>query len=132
METEIILLIGRILFGGFFAMMGMMHFKNLHKMTGYALSKGVPAPKLAVAGTGLLMLLGGLGVVFGLYVDISLILIGIFLLGVTPQMHQFWKETDPQAKMNEMINFLKNMALLGAVLALYALTTSPWPISIVL
>jgi putative oxidoreductase len=126
---DIVLLIGRIIFGGFFFMMGMMHFKNLKDMTEYARSKGTPSPAMAVMGSGLLMFLGGLGVMLGVYPDISLILIGIFLFFVTPKMHQFWKETDPQRKMNEMINFLKNMALLGATIALYTFS-SGWPLSV--
>ena len=126
---EILLLIGRVLFGGFFLMMGMMHFKNLKNMTGYAASKGVPSPALAVAGSGLLILLGGLGVILGIFVKISLLFIAIFLFLITPKMHQFWKETDPNKKMAEMQHFLKNMALFGATLALLALS-SGWAFSI--
>jgi len=126
---EIILLVGRIIFGGFFFMMGVMHFKNLKSMTAYVASKSIPAPALAVAGSGLLMLLGGLGVILGAYVNISLLLIAIFLFFVTPKMHQFWKETDPNMKMVEMQQFLKNMALFGATLVLYALS-SGWPLSL--
>jgi hypothetical protein len=37
-------------------------------------------------------------------------------------MHTFWKIQDPMAKMGEMINFTKNIALLGAVLILLAQT----------
>lgn len=98
-------------------------------MTAYSASKGIPAPALAVAGSGLLMLLGGLGVILGAYVNISLLLIAIFLFFVTPKMHQFWKETDPNMKMVEMQQFLKNMALFGATLVLYALS-SGWPLSL--
>jgi len=86
-------------------------------------------PVLAVAGSGFLILLGGLGVILGTYVDVSLLLIAIFLFGVTPKMQQFWKETDPNRKMMKMQQFLKNMALLGATLALYALS-SGWSLTL--
>ena len=36
-------------------------------------------------------------------------------------MHQFWKETDPQAKMQEQIGFNKDLALAGGALAFYVL-----------
>jgi hypothetical protein len=52
-------------------------------------------------------------------------LIASFLLGVSPQMHAFWKETDPQQRMSEMVNFTKNMALVGASL-LAAAHPEPW------
>jgi len=70
----------------------------------------------------MMIMLGGLGVIFGQYIQISLTLIALFLLFVTPKMHTFWKETDPNKKMAEMQNFLKNMAMLGASIALLALS----------
>lgn len=103
-------------------MMGMMHFKHLKMMTEYATSKGVPMASQAVMLSGLTLLLGGLGVIFGWYIQLSLTLIALFLLLVTPKMHQFWRETDPAKKMPEMTNFLKNMAMFGAAIALLALS----------
>jgi hypothetical protein len=35
-------------------------------------------------------------------------------------MHGFWKATDPQARMNEMTQFSKDLALAGAALMLFA------------
>ncbi len=53
-------LIGRIIFGGYWLMAACGHFKNLDYMSGYSKAKGTPSPKLAVGGTGVLPLLGGL------------------------------------------------------------------------
>lgn len=119
---DFLLILGRILFGGFFVMSGINHLKNLKAMTGYAMSKGVPSPSLAVAVSGLMILLGGLGVIFWQYVAISLTLIGVFLVLVTPKMHAFWSTNDPQSKMMEMIQFQKNMALLGATIMICILS----------
>lgn len=110
------------MFGGYFFMMGTMHFKNLKMMSGYAASKGTPFPTLAVAVSGAMILVGGLGVVFGLFIQYSLVLIALFILFVTPIMHSFWKETDPGRKMSEMQSFLKNMAMFSATIALLALS----------
>jgi hypothetical protein len=41
-------------------------------------------------------------------------------------MHAFWKEQEPQQRMQEMVNFTKNMALVGACL-LAAARPEPWP-----
>jgi len=38
------------------------HFKNLNYMSEYAKAKGTPSPKVAVAGTGVILLVGGLSV----------------------------------------------------------------------
>ena len=104
------------------------HLKNLEPMTGYAASKGVPSPRAAVFVGGVLLLLGGLGVVFGITPRGALTLLLIFLVPVTYQMHAFWKETDPQKKMMEQIQFMKNTALVGALLMLYAIS-APWAYS---
>jgi hypothetical protein len=37
-------------------------------------------------------------------------------------MHPFWKVQDPAVKMGEMVNFMKNIALLGTVFILLART----------
>ena len=126
---DILLLIGRILFGGFFVMGGAMHFMKLKDMTEYARMKGAPMPKLSVIGSGMVSMLAGLGVVFGVYQSISLLAITAFFVVITPIMHAFWKVTDPNMKMMEMQMFLKNMALMGAALALYVFSSN-WPLSL--
>src|SRR5882724_8772565 len=115
---DYLLLIGRILYGGFFLYSGIGHFTKLQGMAGYAASRGVPFPKLGVMVSGLFIVLGGLGVMFGIYMEWALVLIAIFLLVVTFTMHRFWSVTDPNMKMSDRINFGKNLALLGSTLML--------------
>ena len=57
---NIAFLVGRVIVGGFFLMNGFNHFAQLNMMAGYAKSKGVSAPALAVGGSGVLLFLGGL------------------------------------------------------------------------
>ncbi|MBI2611053.1 DoxX family protein [Candidatus Kaiserbacteria bacterium] len=114
-------LVGRILYGGFFVVGGMMHFMKLKDMTAYAQMKGAPMPQLSTIVTGIVIVLAGLGVIFDVYATISLLLIATFLVVITPIMHAFWKVDDPNMKMVDMQMFLKNMALLGAALFLLAL-----------
>ncbi len=96
-------------------------------MAGYAKSKGVPAPALAVGGSGVLLLLGGLSILLGYQPLIGAGLLALFLIVITPTMHAFWSVPDAQAKMGEQINFMKNVALLGLVLMLTAIP-QPWAI----
>ncbi len=116
-------ILGQILFGGYFAWSGFQHFRNHKMLAGYAASMKVPSPGFAVFGTGFLMFLGGLGVVFGGYLgrtafDVSLLFIIIFLVPTTLIMHAFWKMTDTNMKMTNYVNFSKNIALIGAALML--------------
>lgn len=128
---DIVFLVGRIIFGGYFVMSGFNHFKNLVGMSGYAASKGVPMPKALVTVTGLLLLLGGLYIVFGFLPTLGIGMLIVFLVPTTFMMHTFWKVEDPMARMGEQINFMKNLALIGALLMMLALPL-PWMYSIVL
>jgi len=121
--------LGRILLGGYFVMAGINHFNNHAMLTGYAQSKGTPMASYAVWLTGLMMLLGGLGILLGVYIELSVFLLALFLIGTSFKMHQYWKVTDQMAKMGEEINFKKNMALLGAVLMLLMIPL-PWAVSL--
>jgi uncharacterized membrane protein YphA (DoxX/SURF4 family) len=123
------LLLARALFGSFFLYSGVNHFLDFKGMKDYAQSKGTPLPAVAVAGSGLMLLAGGLSLITGLRPKIGASLVSAFLAGVSPQMHAFWKETDPQARTNEMINFTKNMALVGGAM-FAAATPVPWRISL--
>lgn len=113
---EILFLIGRILLGGFFVMNGINHFAQGEMMRGYAQAKGVPSPNLAVPATGVLLLIGGLSFITGVLPIVGIAALVLFLVPTAFMMHQFWVEEDPQAKMTEMSNFMRNIGLLGAVL----------------
>jgi putative oxidoreductase len=119
METSVLYL-GRILFGGYFAFNGFNNLKMLDFMSGYAKSKGTPMPKLSVVVSALLLVFGGLSVLFDILPSLGLVSLVLFLIPVTLIIHPFWKVQDPTEKMGEMINFMKNIALLGAVLMLLA------------
>jgi len=120
------LLAGRAIFGGYFLYNGINHFLNRKMLVDYARSKGVPSPELAVSASGLLILAGGASILTGIQPKIGAALISTFLLGVSPRMHAFWNEDDAQQRMNEMVNFTKNMALIGG--ALFAAgRPEPWP-----
>lgn len=122
-------LAGRLIFGGYFLYNGINHFLEREPLVEYARSKGVQEPEAAVAGSGLLILAGGLSILSGAFPKLGAGLIAAFLLGVSPRMHAFWREHEPQQRMNEMVNFSKNMALVGASL-LAAGQPQPWPASI--
>lgn len=117
---NIVFWIGRIIVGVYFLFNAFNHFGQLNMMTGYAQSKGVPAPKLAVIVAGVLLLLGGLSVLFWQYLFWGMIALVVFFVPVTFTMHNFWAIEDQQTKMVEMVNFTKNMALLGFALIVLA------------
>jgi putative oxidoreductase len=122
-------LIGRLMLGGFFIYSGINHFKNREQISQYAAAKKVPMPDLAVTATGVVLVAGGTSIVLGVQPKLGAAAILGFLLGVSPTMHDFWRAEDPNQRMADMVNFMKNMALAGAALALMGVE-EPWPASI--
>jgi len=117
---NVIFIIGQILLGGYFIYSGFKHFKNINMLAGYAHSKNVPQAKFAVLFTGVMMIVGGLTVLVGFATEIGFWVLIAYMVPVTAIMHQFWKESDPIHKMNETIQFSKNIAIIGALLMLVA------------
>ena len=118
---DILLVIGRVLFALIFINSGIAHLTKLQAMTGYAQFKKVPAAKLSVIVTGLMLIVGGLYVALGVYADLGALLLAIFLIASAFMMHNFWTIQDEQAKQSETINFFKNLALAGAALIIFVM-----------
>lgn len=124
------LLAGRLLFGGVLAFTGLNHFTNLDGMAAYADSKGVPAARFGVLASGALLVLGGVSIVLGAFPILGAAAIVAFFVFTTPTMHDFWNESDPEARQSEMTDFLKNAALAGGALVVVAVGTEAWPFAL--
>jgi uncharacterized membrane protein YphA (DoxX/SURF4 family) len=121
-------LIGRLLFGGFFVYSGINHLRNHQHMAPYAESKGVPKPEAAIMLSGIPLIVGGASLLLGVKPKYGAIAILGFLAGVSPIMHDFWRNEDPNERQANMINFMKNAALAGGALALMGVE-EPWEAS---
>lgn len=118
---DVIVLIGRVLFALVFLGSGFAHLTQTENMTGYASSKGLPNPSLLVRASGVWMLVGALMVVLGVWMDVGFLLLAAFLLPAGGIFHDFWKVDDPQQVSVEQAQFMKNVSIIGACLALFAL-----------
>lgn len=125
MTLAIIFMIGRIVFGLYWLQIAYNHLFHSASLIGYAQSKGVKAAKTAVVGSGIMALLGGISIILGVWPRVGIALLVIFLLGVTFRMHTYWKESNPQSKMSDKIQFEKNVAILAALLMLFTMAL-PW------
>lgn len=117
---DVLVLIGRIMYGMLFIGSAFGHLTQTDGMAGYAESRGVPSPRLAVQVTGAQILLGGLMVLLGVWADLGALLLVLFLVLAAVLMHGPWKFDDPEERQMEMIQFMKDLALAGAGLALFA------------
>jgi uncharacterized membrane protein YphA (DoxX/SURF4 family) len=121
--------IGRGMFGGYLLYNAVNHFLHEKRMSQYAAAKGVPAPDAAVTGSGALLAAAGVSILAGVKPKQGIAALIAFLVPVTLQMHRFWEETEPSARMTETINFAKNLGLAGAALTMLQIA-EPWPISV--
>jgi putative oxidoreductase len=128
--VDVVFIIGRLIFGGYWVLNGLNHFINMKMMADSTRQRGVPFPaELSVAVTGLMMLLGGLTIILGVYTYIGMALIILFPLSAMIFIHKFWEMSDPMARMMEMILFMRNAAYIGVLLMLYTLGDT-WPFNI--
>ena len=119
-----ILLIGRVLFAFIFVTSGLNHLAKVDAMAGYAKFKKVPAAKFSVLVSGALMALGGISIILGVYADLGALVIAILLFVMALKMHDFWTQTDEQAKQTEMISFFKNISMAGGALIIFAIAAT--------
>jgi putative oxidoreductase len=125
---DAVFLIGRILFSLVFVGSGIGHLTQTAGSAQYATHKKVPNATLMVQLSGVLMLAGGLAVIFGVLGDLAALGLAVLCLIMAFMMHRFWEETDPQTKQGEMASFMKNISMAGAGLILSTLPY--WPSSI--
>jgi len=122
---------GRVLLCVIFLMSGAGHAMDFqHTAEAYLAPRGLspPLPQVLLAGAIAFLGLGSLLVVAGFQARIGALLLFLFLAAVTPLFHDFWNYADQAARQAQMINFLKNVALAGAMLMIMA--NGPGPFSL--
>lgn len=122
--TRAILLAGRLLFSFIFIFAATGNFS--HQTIAYAAAQGIPLASIAVPLSGILALAGGLSILLGYHARIGAWLIVLFLVGVTPTMHNFWAVKDPMMAQMQMIMFMKNLSMLGGALLISQWGAGPW------
>jgi putative oxidoreductase len=117
---DIVFLIGRILLALIFVFSGLtVHLIGRAQGIEYARMYNVPLVELGVPLTGVVAVLGGLSVAFGVWGDLGALFLVAFLALITPFMHAFWREEDAMQKQVQTAMFMKNTGLLGGALVLF-------------
>jgi uncharacterized membrane protein YphA (DoxX/SURF4 family) len=116
----IILLIGRILFVALFVSAARGHIQNHPRYVAGA-GKKLPFPVLAGWPAGAWLLAGSISIVVGIWADLGTLMIAAFLIPAAVLFHPFWSESDPTARRTQEAGFYRDVSLLGAALALFAL-----------
>ena len=107
-------LVGRVLYAAIFVSSSFFHFSS--QAIGYASQAGVPLAGLLVPLSGVIALAGGLSIMLGYRAKIGAWLLVLFLVPVTPTMHNFWAVADPMMSQMQFAMFMKNLSMLGGAL----------------
>src|SRR6266436_8289963 len=97
------------------------HFSDVAKVME---SAGVPAPQLLLVGAIAFLLVGSVSVIVGYKARIGAALLLTFLVLASYYFHPFWK-LDGQAQQEQMIHFMKNLSMMGAMLFIVANGAGP-------
>jgi uncharacterized membrane protein YphA (DoxX/SURF4 family) len=121
---EILFIAGRLIYGVPLLFMGIRNFWKVDKLTEDARVKGIPAPKVAVIGSTIWLIIGVLAIIFNFPVLFGGIMVAIYLVITGVKIHNFWTVMDPEVREKEMIQLEKNIIIAGAALAIAA--ASAW------
>ncbi|MFM7414061.1 MAG: DoxX family protein [Planctomycetota bacterium] len=94
----------------------------------YMQQEGVPVPKFALFGAIGLLLIGCVSLTLGAWTRIGAMFLLTFLAAATFYFHDFWQMADPASRQLQTIQFMKNVAIGGGLLALVAFGGGPWSI----
>ena len=110
--------LGRALLSAIFILYGFPHLTA--PTIGYAAHHGVPAAGILVPFSGVMAIVGGVSILLGYHAKAGAWLLIVFLLVVTPVMHNFWTVSDPGLRALQQGMFMKNLAMMGgAILVAY-------------
>jgi putative oxidoreductase len=113
----LITLSGRILLSVMFLISGVFKVAAYSQIVGYATATHLPAPGVAIALAAVVELACGLAVLAGFKTRIVAWVLFLYLIPVTFYFHNFWA-VQGAAQQTQMVNFLKNAAIMGGLLVL--------------
>ena len=121
----IVTVLGRLLLCTIFFMAAVgnkiPHFSQVAKVME---SVGIPAPQFMLVGAIVFLIVGSVSVIVGYQARIGATLLLVFLVLATYYFHAFWK-LEGQAQQDQMIQFMKNLSMMGAMLFIIANGSGP-------
>jgi putative oxidoreductase len=117
MENSKLYPVGRALAGVLFVVSGIGKVLGFAGVAAWMNGAGIPAAGLLLVVTILLEIGGGLALVTGFQARVAALALALFLVPVTLIFHGFW-HADAAEFQNQLNHFLKNVAILGAMLTI--------------
>lgn len=123
----ILTIVGRVMLAAIFLMSAIGNkIPNFSGTVEYMTANGVPAPNILLVGAIIFLLVGGISIVLGFKARIGAGLLIVFLMLATWFFHDFWTfAPDSQEFQMQMIQFMKNLGLMGAMFMIVANGAGP-------
>ena len=112
-------LVGRILLATIFILSGIQKVAAYEDTLGYMQAQGLPWASGLLVLAAIAEIGGGLAILTGFLTRIGALGLIVFLLVTSLVFHDFWNLTGPERQM-QMVNFLKNLSIMGGLLLLVA------------
>lgn len=110
---------GRVLLSVLFILSAVGKIVSWDVNAQFLASKGLPLIPVLLGAATVVELAGGLALLFGWQVRWGALLLFLYLIPTTLLSHNFWALSGAE-RQTEMVNFLKNLAIMGGLLAVAA------------
>lgn len=118
---------GRVLVALIFLWSGIGKIGGFAGTAGYMASKGLPMAEVLLALTILIEVGGSLMLIVGWKARWAAAVMFLWMIPVTLVFHNFWA-VPPAEVMNQQINFMKNLSIMGAMLYILAFGAGPYSV----
>ncbi len=119
-------LVGRILISIIFILSGLGKFVEFNANLQFMAAKGMTMAPFFLTVAAIIEIVGGLSILLGFFARWGAALLILYLIPVTGIFHDFWMASDPLVRQMEMIDFLKNLAIIGGLCYVLAVGAGKW------
>lgn len=124
---DVMLILGRVAYALIFLGSGIgAHLRHTRATAGYAQMRGLKNAPLLVRISGVGLAAVGVGIALGVWIDVAALGAIAYLLIANVTIHHFWTDSDMLQQL-EMTNFMKNLAMAGAALIMFAMADQMGP-----
>jgi putative oxidoreductase len=112
-------LIGRLLIAAIFLVSGLAKLTDTPGTVAHMTAAGIPYPDTLALVAGCAEVLGALAIATGFLTRVASVGLILFMIPTTLIFHAFWNDAG-QERMTQMVNFMKNLAIIGGLAVLAA------------
>ena len=112
-------LIGRVLIAAIFLVSGIAKLTDTAGTAGYMTAVGIPNAETFAIIAGIAEIAGGVALALGFLGRLGAIGLFVFMIPTTLIFHGFWNFEGAEQK-TQMVNFMKNLAIMGGLLMIFA------------